>query len=203
MQTAFDTAMDDIFTDWNKLSVVAGNTGVNGKWQINNAATYANFGAISKRSAQIYFYTQIFASVYSLDTFLSQPSATSAPWLIGSPRTEGEAPYQYDYCRAIYPSNGDALGYAVLPNMLFPELGVPETRDIFYIGGAISNNNTGNMNEQLPTSSYLTIMFGTDSSSAGPPQLNLSSDQFWSPNGPLTRRSGAAARRPALQLATT
>jgi hypothetical protein len=77
--------------------------------------------------------------------------------------------------------------------MLFPELGVAETRDIFYIGGAISNNNTGNMNEQLPTSNYLTIMFGTDASSGGPPQLNLSSDQFWSPNGPLTRRSGVAA----------
>ena len=180
---SFDQSMDNINTDWTKLNQVAINTGINGSWQLPSATTYDNLQPIFQQAAKTYFYTQIFASIYSLDTFTT---TVNQPWLLGSGRFEGECPYCYTYCRAIYPNTSSSPN--IQPYAVYPTSGSPlPVNDILYVGGALSKNNTGNMSEKYPSSDYLNTLFGTDVKGH---DLNLPSDQFWSRNGPLTRRSG-------------
>jgi hypothetical protein len=190
LASTFRSSMDNINTDWNKLNQVAIKTQVNGAWQIQTGDSLSNVQTVFNQAAHSYFYTQIFSSLYQLDAFYSTGNKVSTPSQLGSGQLQGVFPYENTYCEAWYPkfdSTTDVQPFAVYPT--------PDSQftnnDILYIGGELKNNNSANMSEQFASAGYVDTILGIDMKNSN--QLNLNFDQFWSPNGPLTVRSGTAA----------
>lgn len=186
----FDSSMDNINTDWNKLNQIAIKTGINGSWQLPSSSSADVVTPVFQQAARTYFYTQIFSSLYQLDTFGAIGNKANQPWLLGSGQDQGIYPYTNTVCEAWYPKFTSTTD--VPPYTVYPTPGSTSTQnDIFHIGGEIKQNNTALMTEKFPSTTYIDTILGTDVKNSK--QLNLNFDQFWSPNGPLARRAGKAA----------
>ena len=134
------------------------------------------------QSARADFYTELIASVYSMDVFVGQPASVTAPSGIGSVKV-GTPP-----CHGQCPQSCDALYSSSLPANGWVQHGLGPTHDFLIVGGPISGNNTNAMKETLPTSEILNTLFGTSTG-----DLNLFNDLFFAANGILPRRVGTSA----------
>ena len=182
----FDEMMDNIYSDWSKLDAVA--TNVLNAWAFDYATDWDGVATALTNSATADFYTDLIASVYSMDVFVGQPASVTAPSGIGSVKV-GTPP-----CHGQCPQSCDALYPALNPSSLLTthgwvKHGLGPTHDFLIIGGPISGNNTNAMKETLPTQDLLDTLFGL--TSAG--DLNLFNDLFFAANGILPRRVGTSA----------
>ena len=176
----FDEMMDNIYSDWSKLDAVP--TNVLNAWVVKKTADWDDVTNALTQSAGADFYTELIASVYSVDVFVGQPASVTAPSGIGSVKV-GTPP-----CHGQCPQSCDALYSSSLPANGWVQHGLGPTHDFLIIGGAISHNNTNAMKETLPTSDILNTLFGTSTG-----DLNLYNDLFFAANGILPRRVGTSA----------
>jgi hypothetical protein len=178
---AFDQMLDNIDSDWYKLSTAATNSAT--VWKVQQQSDWDSVTQALAESARVQFYSAIFASVYSIDVFPAQPISVSQPSDIGSTK----APNQPCgiRCRNIC----DGL-YSSLPSNGWVKHGLGPSYDFLIVGGPLKDNNTNSMSEKLPSSSYLDTLFGSSISSG---DLNLITDQFFASNSILSQRTGTAA----------
>lgn len=170
----FDTMVDNIVSDPAKLLLVGANTASGGKWTFPNQTSYDTFQPIFDRSAKIYFFTQLFGSVYTWDAFPQIDSSVTGPQKLGATQTD---PFtQLPVCAPYYPNLSDSNYFR-----LYQTVGNSAAKDMLILGGAISNQGKYTASVNLPTSDVVTTLFDAN-------QLNLNYDQFWGPFSPVGRR---------------
>jgi hypothetical protein len=182
VSAGFDEVMDTIYSDWGKLNAVATNVLV--VWEVKDQTYWDKVSQALTQSAGVHFYSELVASVYSMDVFVGQPASVTTPSGIGSIQM-GKPPCHFQCaqtCVALYSSSRPANGWAIH--------GLGPSHDFLIVGGPISSNNTNAMHETFPTSDILNTLFGTDLAGG---DLNLSNDLFFAGNGILQRRVGTAA----------
>lgn len=178
---AFDQTLDNLYSDWYKLSTSSTNTAT--VWEVQQQSDWDAVSQALAESARVQFYSSIFASIYSTDVFQLQPTSVSQPSDIGSAKLPGSlCPLCENVCDRLYSSS--------LPSNGWVKHGPGPTYDFLILGGSISKNNTSSMSERFPSSSYLNTLFGTNIASG---DLNLFNDQFFAGNSIVLRRIGNSA----------
>jgi hypothetical protein len=177
--SGFDQMLDNLYNDWSELSTASANSLT--VWKVNDQSFWDDVNTSMGNSSFEYYYSSLFASVYAIDVFKAQPATVTKPSLIGSTQVEEQPCHVIcrENCVALYPSNISSNGW--VKNGIGPEF------DFLILGGPLSKNNSTSMHEDLPSSSALDTLFGTNISDS---QLNLFSDQFFASNSIVPRRVG-------------
>jgi hypothetical protein len=175
------TILDNVYSDQANLAAFAYNS--NNGWAAKNELSYQNVSDQMNASANLSFYTQLFASINSVDYYGAYPFPITDPsqiYTLKQTNCSGIGQCFYS-CEDTYGKSIQASGWTS-----WPSIGVTSpTVDYYVIGGPIKDNGTTNASEIMPEETSITTLFGT---AAG--DFNLSPDMFYSSNGPLTRRTG-------------
>jgi hypothetical protein len=177
-QLNYNTVVNNIYSDWTKLSAVGAN--VAGKWAITDQTTWNKFLPASTKASSLYFNLQIGGALYRTD-FQNVGSNINQPWLIGTwkwiptfnPRTR-----PFWRCTGVYENPGPGNNWAA-----YPSTTVVNSNDLIYIGGRLHFNNTESMKEEPPPASYLLKLTATSG-------FALPIDLLLTQTGPFPRRSG-------------
>ncbi len=180
-QLNYNTVINNIYSDWTKLSTVGGN--VAGKWSITNQTTWNRFLPASTNASSLYFNLQIGGALYKTD-FQQVDSKINKPWLIGSWKwnpTFNPNTRPFWMCTAVYedPGPGNNWGY-------YPSASKTNGNDLIYIGGRLLYNNTESMKEETPPASYLLKLTATTTNNG----FALPMDLLLAQTGPFPRRTG-------------
>jgi hypothetical protein len=177
-QLNYNTVINNIYSDWTKLSTVGGN--VAGKWAITDQTTWNRFLPASTNASSLYFNLQIGGALYKTD-FQTVGSSINKPWLVGSWKwnpTFNPNTRPFWRCTAVYENPGPGNNWDY-----YPSTTKTNSNDLIYIGGRLLNNNTESMKEETPPASYL-LKLTANSGFALPMDLLLA------PTGPFPRRGG-------------
>ena len=185
---SYDTALDNIYSDWFKLSQTGAKTANSDSgWNFPNLLGPVTLGNQLAYGTRRSIYGQVVPQFYQMDSYYAQP-ITQIDTLGLISRKDGyygSQPYAIFSCSVAYSSSLPSNGYGLYV------ASTGKTSDIFVIGGAISNNNTENVSEQLPTSDLLNILFNAvdpnDASTSN--NLNIPTALFANP-GSMVQRSG-------------
>ena len=179
IQAAFDTALDNVYSDWNKLSGVGlkvSNTDLKA-WYFADQTSLDPQEDNANLGAQQSFYLQLLPKSYNVDYWPADSEHT--PQEIGTVQVISGR-FVRDICSKFYASHP-------LPSWSWQTYLTPGNStktDIFVVAGAISKNNTPEVSEQYPSGDLLSTLFSPQGT------LKLQRDLFFTPNGPLTRRGG-------------
>lgn len=182
LQEGFDTALDNIYSDWGKLSTVNSKVLPGGIWyQRDQIKNFPSFTYYESMAASRYAYLQLVPKFYSLDNWPAQnsadPSQIASSFIVCGIRTCNSVCFT-PYTRSFLQANPDiAYSRIALSDFL--------RYDIFVIGGTLSYNGSRNVSEEFPSPDLLSTLFGSN-----PEDLNFPKDLFFASNGPLLRRAG-------------
>ncbi len=171
----FDTMVDNIVSDPTKLMLVGTNTASGGKWAFPNQTSYDTFQPMFDKAATIYFFTQLFGSVYTWDEFLRVSSSVTTPRQVGG--TQIDLNTNLPVCVSLYPNVSDSNLFRYKQT-----IGNPAQNDMLILGGPITRQGWDDASVNLPNSTAMNTLYATD-------QLNLNFDQIWAPTSPIARRS--------------
>jgi len=187
LANSYGTALDDIYTDWGKLSAMGVKTAdSNSGWQFNNAVTAVALGSQMADGVRRSMYLQLVPQFYSQDTYLQQPVANVNQ--VGMFESSAFGQYKklftnncYNAYQSTTLSNGQA--YSV-----YGSAGNVTSSDMFVMGGTINNQNSPKVSETMPTSELLTTLFNaSDTPGTGP--LNIPQELVYG-TAALPNRSG-------------
>jgi len=187
LANSYGTALDDIYTDWGKLSAMGVKTAdSNSGWQFNNAVTAVALGSQMADGVRRSMYLQLVPQFYSQDTYLQQPVANVNQ--VGMFESSAFGQYKklftnncYNAYQSTTLSNGQA--YSV-----YGSAGNVTLSDMFVMGGTINNQNSPKVSETMPTSELLTTLFNaSDTPGTGP--LNIPQELVYG-TAALPNRSG-------------
>ena len=178
-QLNYNTVINNIYSDWTKLSIVGAN--VAGDWAITDQTKWNDFLPASTNASKLYFNLQIGGALYKTD-FQTVGSNIDKPWLIGSWKwnpTFSPNSRPFWICTEVYPSPGPGNNWAA-----YPSTSAMNSNDLIYIGGRLLYNKTESMKEETPPAAYLLKLTAAANGFALPMDLLLA------PTGPFPRRGG-------------
>jgi hypothetical protein len=176
-QQNFDKVVNDIYSDWYKLSTVG--TNVVGKWLLTDQTQWSRLLQNDTRASRLYFNLQIGGALYNTNLY-NQP--VDKPWLIGSWKFNlvigGRSFY---ICTRIYPDPGPPNNWVA-----HPSYSDGSKFDLVYLRGAIRDNRTAKMSvtENLPSTRYMDLL-----TAAGAEDFRLPADLLLTTHGPFPRSS--------------
>jgi hypothetical protein len=179
-QLNYNTVINNIYSDWTKLSTVGGNAA--GKWAVTDQTVWSKFLPTGTNATSLYFNLQIGGALYRTD-FQKVGSSINQPWLVGSWKwnpTFNPNSRPFWLCTAVYEKPGPGSNWSV-----YPSTTRTNSNDLIYIGGRLLYNNTGSMKEETPPASYLQKLTATTTNGFALPM-----DLLLAETGPFARRSG-------------
>ena len=185
LQNAFDTSLDNIYSDWFKLSTAGKKTvdSTAGGWYLPNQNTKDYLKTSLQAGALRSFVLQAIPNYYGMDFYSS--AISQSPSQIGSWKyyPAGWITSQYEECDSYYGSQPQPAQYSYYYYPLAHDDQPPY--DFMVIGGQINNDNTSNVSEEAASQSFLNTLFQNNGG-----DLSLPFDEFYAPSGPLARRPG-------------
>ena len=170
LAASYDTALDNIYSDWGKLSATGAKTANSDSgWQFNNELTSLLLGEKLAAGVRRSMYIQVLPQFYSLDTYTQAPVSNIDQLGMFYSQTNSDGEF-VNSCTASYGSSISGWGWAHYANP-----SVASTTDIYVMDGVITNQGTVNVTESLPTDTLLNTLFtapaDNDQSVTGP--LNI------------------------------
>lgn len=182
LQDGMSIIADNVYSDWSKLQRVGRNAAntESKSWYFTNQVVLSSLSDPATKGAARYFYLQLISGIYGVDFWSALP--VSDINLVGTYYAEC---YSLGHCNAacyaFYSINHAAVHYSYDS---FPTPGTSSQYDLVFVGGALSNAPDGTPREVLPPPALLDTLFNPSG------YLALPRDLFFSPNGPLARRTG-------------
>ena len=175
VQASYGTVLDNIYSDWYKLSTVgARSVDTSGPWYWPDHTFSSAMASTINNGAQRNLYLQLLPQSYKRDVWNNQP--TNDPTKIGSwYQTSCSAPYCWFQCRSVY---SPYLSQHQDPWTSFTTLGSSAAHDVVVLASPVQNNGTTRVKESYPSDSLLTILWGSDG-------LNLPKELLFSANSPF------------------
>jgi hypothetical protein len=178
LTASYDTALDNIYSDWGKLSATGAKTADSSSgWQFNNQLTSLGLGDKLAAGVRRSMYLQLLPQFYSLDMYSQQPVSDIDK--LGMFSSTSNYPVTYGWtnvCTPSYPTSISSWGWSHFSNP-----SVAGTSDYYVMGGTINNQGTMNVSETLPTDMLLNTLFSAptdgDQSVTGP--LNIPYDLIY------------------------
>jgi hypothetical protein len=170
---SYDTSLDNIYSDWGKLSATGVKTSNSSTgWYFDNEISPTALANKLQDGVRRALYLQLMPQFYSLDTYAQQPVSTIDK--LGMFYSWGGiSGAMQNSCTASYSSSVPSLGWAH-----YATPGVAGATDIFVMGGAINNQGTQNVSESLPSNNLLGTLLDapTDGQTPGSDNLNIPYD---------------------------
>jgi hypothetical protein len=190
LATSYGTALDDIYTDWGKLSATGAKTANSDSgWSFSDNVTGVILGGQMADGVRRSIYLQLLPQFYSQDTYVQQPVAYLAQLGNFYSYAFGEyAKLFNNSCYSVYPSSTLSSGQAY---SVYGSAGNVTLSDMYVMGGTINNQNTPKVTESMPTADLLSTLFnaptGNDQAGTGP--LNIPQELVYG-TAALPDRSG-------------
>jgi hypothetical protein len=166
LANSYDTTLNNIYSDWGKLSATGSKTAdSNSGWSFNNELDPDKFAGILTAGAQRSMYAQLVPQFYALDTYKVEPVLTLDRLGMFYSVVDVTSATFNNRCRASYSSSVVSDGNLY---QTYPSLEAAGATDMFVLGGTINNQGTTDVSESFPTDSLLNIFFG-----AGAGELNI------------------------------
>jgi len=163
---SYDTALDNIYSDWGRLSATGAKTANSSTgWYFDSNVSEQGLTNQLAGGVRRSIYLQLIPQFYAADTYYQQPVASIdrlGLFYFNNPGPGNDTP-PVDTCTAAYPSaiTSNEYGYRV-----YSAYGSSGKTDMFVLGGAINNQGTPNVTESLPSADLLNILFGA------PPEID-------------------------------
>jgi hypothetical protein len=177
MQTSYGSALNNIYSDWGKLSAVGAKTADSSSgWQFDNNLTPIAMSTNLQAAVRRSIYLQLLPQFYQLDYYSQQPVSSHSQLGLFSSWEDDPHAGVINQCRATYPSTNEYASRTYFSNSN------PDKYDLYVMGGAINNQGQGTVSESLPSDSLLNIVFGNDPGDADTPSgLNIPLDLMYDP----------------------
>jgi hypothetical protein len=172
---SYGTVLDNIYSDWYKLSTVGARAvDTSGSWYWPDHTYSSAMASTINNGAQRNLYLQLLPQSYKRDVWNNQPA--NDPTKIGSwYQTSCGGIQCYFQCRSVY---SPYLSQHQDPWTVFPTLGSSTAQDVVVLAGPVQNNGTTRLKESYPSDTLLTILWGSDG-------LNLPKELLFSANSPF------------------
>ncbi|MEI9978496.1 MAG: Ig-like domain-containing protein [Edaphobacter sp.] len=174
----FDTSLDLLLSDWNKLAIVGPKVSdtTSGGWYLRRQVVQTTTVGILSTAAERSFYLSLLPSYYFVDEWVDANA-----WLYSLPSQGYWSGGYSGTCEEFYPWRSmPADSYVSLP-LVGSSSG---SYDQYIMGGVVEHpGNTGSYSDPLVSGALATYLFE-------PAGLNLPKYSFLALNGPLTPRAG-------------
>jgi len=160
LQASYDTSLDNIYSDWGRLSATWAKTSNSASgWYFDSYVTADRVGGILQGGVSRSLYSQLLSKFYNLDSYTQQPVTTlDKIGMFYAYFNNFDGAY-FTQCNASYSSS-------VLSNTnlyrIFPTPGGATLTDMFVLGGSIAYQGTKSESESFPSDSLQGILFGSD-----------------------------------------
>jgi len=171
LATSYGTALDDIYTDWGKLSATGAKTAdSNSGWSFSDEVTSITVAGQLTDGVRRSIYTQLLPKFYSQDSYYAQPVANTSQ--LGTFDSYAFGEYKklfYNSCYSSYQSDTTSNPFAA---SVFGSTQDITKSDMFVMGGTINDQNTPKVTENMPSNQLLNTLFGINTV-AGQGPLNI------------------------------
>ena len=177
------TVIDNTYSDWAKLQAVSRNaSNTDSAWYLRDQTKLAMLNGPAAAGAKRHFYLQLLPKSYSVDYWSAQPVNT--PQQIGSKYTVCTTTEGGTVCNTFC---GKVYAKYSFPGWSWMDYATPgqsTKTDLFVIEGSLNRNYSTAVTETFPSADLLSTMFNPQG------DLKFPRDLFYSPNGPLSQRTG-------------
>jgi len=183
LQASYDTSLDNIYSDWGRLSATWARTSNSASgWYFDSYVTADRVGGILQGGVRRSLYTQLLPKFYYLDSYQQQPVTNLDK--IGMFYAHWVTPNDFWACQCNSSYSSSVLSNTNL-HRVFNSPGTTGNTDMYVLGGSIANQGTTNVDESFPSDSLQAILFGS-----GDADLNIPPSLIYETIGFLTGRPG-------------